>query len=165
MRDIVPETPGPHQESVWDYPRPPRIEASTETVEVLLGGRVVAVTSAALRVLETSHPPAYYLPRRSFVDGVLRAVDGTTWCEWKGQAHYFDLVTPARTARRAAWTYRHPLPGFEALVDHVAVMPGLVDACRVDAEVVRAQEGGFYGGWITDRVVGPFKGGPGSRGW
>lgn len=87
MRDIVPEPPGPHQESVWDYPRPPRIEASTETVEVLLGGRVVAVTSAALRVLETSHPPAYYLPRRSFVDGVLRAVDGTTWCEWKGQAH------------------------------------------------------------------------------
>ena len=130
-----------------------------------LGGQEVARTSASLRVLETSHPPTYYLPRTAFADGVLRPVDGGTTCEWKGRAAYFDLVAPRTTAPRAAWCYPDPLPGFEAIADHVAVMPGLVDACLVDGEVVRPQEGGFYGGWVTDRVVGPFKGVPGSWGW
>jgi uncharacterized protein (DUF427 family) len=165
MRRPTPEVPGPGQESVWDYPRPPRVEPTPETVEVLLGGTVVARTTAALRVLETSHPPAYYLPRDAFIPGVLRPVDGTTYCEWKGVATYFDLVTPGATAPRAAWTYADPTRGFEAIRDHLSVMPALVDACLVDGEVVRAQEGGFYGGWITDRVVGPFKGVPGSHGW
>jgi len=96
---------------------------------------------------------------------VLRPTPGHTYCEWKGRASYFDLVTPTRTTARAAWTYPDPIAGFEALVGHVAVMPGLVHECRVDGEVVRPQEGGFYGGWITDRVVGPFKGGPDTRGW
>ncbi|MFC5178430.1 DUF427 domain-containing protein [Nocardioides taihuensis] len=162
---VRPEPAGPGQESVWDYPRPPRVEPSTETVEVHLGGELVARTTASYRVLETSHPPTYYLPRSAFPDGVLRPVAGTTSCEWKGRASYFDLVTPARTAERAAWTYATPMPGFEALVDHVAVMPGAVDRCTVDGEVVVAQEGDFYGGWITSRVVGPFKGVPGSWGW
>ena len=162
---VTPETPGPGQESVWDYPRPPRLERSEEHVEVRLGGRVVASSGATYRVLETSHPPTYYLPAGAFLDGVLHPVAGTTWCEWKGQAAYFDLVTPERTATRAGWTYPTPTPAFAALVDHVAVMPGLVDACIVDGEEVRPQEGGFYGGWITDRVVGPFKGRPGSWGW
>jgi uncharacterized protein (DUF427 family) len=165
MRRVTPEVPGPGQESVWDYPRPPRVEPSTETVEVRLGGEVVARTTASLRVLETSHPPTYYLPRDSFAPGVLRPVEGTTFCEWKGTATYFDLVTPTTTARRAAWTYANPTRGFEAIRDHLSVMPGQVDACLVDDEVVRAQEGGFYGGWVTDRVVGPFKGVPGSHGW
>jgi uncharacterized protein (DUF427 family) len=165
MRRPNPEVPGPGQESVWDYPRPPRVEPTSETVEVLLGGEVVARTTAALRVLETSHPPAYYLPRDAFTPGALRPVDGTTYCEWKGVATYFDLVTPGATAPRAAWTYADPTRGFEAIRDHLSVMPALVDACLVDGEVVRAQEGGFYGGWITDRVVGPFKGVPGSHGW
>jgi uncharacterized protein (DUF427 family) len=165
MRRPTPEVPGPGQESVWDYPRPPRVEPTSETMEVLLGGAVVARTTAALRVLETSHPPAYYLPRDAFTPGVLRPVDGTTYCEWKGVATYFDLVTPGATAPRAAWTYADPTRGFEAIRDHLSVMPALVDACLVDGEVVRAQEGGFYGGWITDRVVGPFKGVPGSHGW
>ncbi len=159
----LPTAPG--QESGWDYPRPPRVEPSDEVVEVVLGGEVVARTTASLRVLETSHPPTYYLPADAFSDGVLRPTPGHTYCERKGQASYFDLITPARTAARAAWTYPDPIAGFEALVGHVAVMPGLVDECRVDGEVVRPQEGGFYGGWITDRVVGPFTGGPDTRGW
>ena len=165
MRPVPRVPPGPGQESVWDYPRPPRIERSAETVEVRLGGRTVATTGASYRVLETSHPPTYYLPRGAFAEGVLRPVAGTTVCEWKGRATYFDVVTPGRAAERAAWTYPTPTPGFAALLDHLAVMPGLVDECVVDGEVVRAQDGGFYGGWITDRVVGPFKGAPGSWGW
>jgi uncharacterized protein (DUF427 family) len=157
--------PGPGQESVWDYPRPPRLEPSPAVIEVRLGGQVVARTTAALRVLETSHPPTYYLPVPSFADGVLRPTAGSSYCEWKGVAAYYDLVTPARTAERAGWTYPEPTPGFEALVGHVAVMPAAMDECTVDGEVVTPQEGGFYGGWITSRVVGPFKGGPGTRGW
>ncbi|HXH78234.1 DUF427 domain-containing protein [Nocardioides sp.] len=165
MRPVTPDAPGPGQESVWDYPRPPRVETSNETIEVWLGGVAVARTQASVRVLETSHPPSYYLPLDAFEPGVLRAVDGTSFCEWKGVATYYDLVTPSATASRAGWTYAQPTPGFEAIRDHVSIMPGLVEACLVDGEVVRAQEGGFYGGWITDRVVGPFKGIPGSRGW
>ncbi len=157
--------PGPGQESAWDYPRPPRVEPTAESVEVHLGGMVVARTTSSLRVLETSHPPVYYLPLAAYGEGVLRPVAGTTACEWKGLASYFDVVTPARTAARAAWTYPHPVPGFESLVGHVAVMPGLMDACTVDGELVTPQEGGFYGGWVTPRVVGPFKGGPGTHGW
>jgi len=156
---------GPGQESVWDYPRPPRVDPSTELVEVHLGGGVIARSTASLRVLETSHPPTYYLPASAFAPGALRPTTGHTSCEWKGQASYVDLVTPAATAPRAGWSYPEPIAGFEALVDHVAVMPSLVDACFVDGERVVPQEGGFYGGWVTSRVVGPFKGVPGSWGW
>ena len=152
-------------ESVWDYPRPPRVEPSEELVEVELGGRVVATSRTSWRVLETSHPPTYYLPRDCFAAGVLRPTAGHTWCEWKGQASYFDLVTGDRVALRAAWTYSRPTAGFEVIAGAVAVMPGLVDRCTVDGEVVEPQPGGFYGGWITSRVRGPFKGGPGTAGW
>ena len=161
----TPDRPGPGQESVWDYPRPPALVTSDALVEVVLGGVTVASTRRSLRVLETSHPPTYYLPAADFLDGVLVPVEGSTFCEWKGAASYFDLVSDTRTAPRAGWTYPTPTGGFEALVDHVAVMPGLVDRCTVDGEVVRAQAGGFYGGWITDDVVGPFKGDPGTLGW
>jgi uncharacterized protein (DUF427 family) len=157
--------PGSGQESVWDYPRPPRVEPSDATVEIRLGGQVVVRTTDSLRVLETSHPPTYYLPLSAFAAGVLRPAAGSSSCEWKGDAAYYDLATPDRTAERAGWTYPRPSPGFEALVDHVAVMAAAMDACTVDGEVVTPQEGGFYGGWITRRVVGPFKGGPGTRGW
>jgi len=150
---------------VWDYPRPPRVEPTGSQIEIRLGGQVVARTTAALRVLETSHPPTYYLPVSAFAEGVLRPAAGSSYCEWKGDASYLDVVTAARTAARAGWTYPRPSPGFEVLVGHVAVMPGAMDACTVDGEVVVPQEGGFYGGWITSRVVGPFKGGAGSRGW
>ncbi|MDF9715453.1 DUF427 domain-containing protein [Nocardioides sp. ChNu-153] len=161
----TPERPGPGQESVWDYPRPPALDRSEEHVEVWLGGERVADTTTSWRVLETSHPPTYYLPRSAFVAGALRPVAGTTHCEWKGEAAYLDLVGGGRTAARAAWTYPTPVPAFADLLDAVAVMPGLVDRCVVDGEVVAAQPGGFYGGWITSRVAGPFKGIPGSWGW
>ena len=160
-----PERPGPGQESVWDYPRPPRLEAFSATITIELGGRVVAATDRSWRVLETSHPPTYYLPREAFGDGVLRDAAGATWCEWKGRARYFDIVTATKVAPRAGWSYPDPAPGFEPIRDAVAVMAGEVDRCTVDGETVVPQPGGFYGGWITSRVVGPFKGGPGSAGW
>jgi uncharacterized protein (DUF427 family) len=160
-----PDPVGPGQESVWDYPRPPRVEPSAERVEVWLGGVPVAASTRSLRVLETSHPPTYYLPLEDFGPGVLAAAEGSSWCEFKGQAAYYDVVGADAVVPRAAWTYPHPSRGFEVLRGHVAVMPGAVDRCTVDGEVVVAQAGGFYGGWITSRVVGPFKGEPGSRGW
>ena len=165
MRRPRPDVPGPGQESVWDYPRPPRTEHAREHVEVWLGGERIASTTAALRVLETSHPPTYYLPRDAFAEGSLLPCEGSSWCEWKGAAAYFDVRGGDRTAPRAAWTYPSPAPGFESLRGHVALMPGLMDRCLVAGEQVLPQEGGFYGGWITSRVVGPFKGAPGSRGW
>ena len=161
----IPDKPRPGQESVWDYPRPPRLEEFNGSITVELGGVVIASTTAAWRVLETSHPPTYYLPASSFIDGSLRAAPGSSWCEWKGQASYFDLVSPQRVASGAAWTYVSPTRGFAAIAGALAVMPALVDRCTVDGEEVIPQPGGFYGGWITSRVAGPFKGVPGSTGW
>lgn len=159
----IPTRPG--QESVWDYPRPPRVEASRDHIMVWLGGRVVVSTNRSWRVLETSHPPVFYLPREAFAPGVLRPTSGSTWCEWKGQASYLDLVADGTVAVRAAWTYPSPSEGYAAIAGAVAVMPGLVDRCTVDGETVVPQPGGFYGGWITRVVVGPFKGDPGTLGW
>lgn len=161
----TPEKPGPGQESVWDYPRPPRLEPFAGSITVELGGRVIASTDRGWRVLETSHPPTYYLPREAFADGVLRAAPGSSWCEWKGQARYYDLVTAVRTAPKAAWTYPSPTRGFEPIAGAIAVMAAQVDRCTVNGETVIPQPGGFYGGWITSWVVGPFKGIPGSMGW
>ena len=152
-------------ENVWDYPRPPAIVPSVERVTVELGGRVVAEATTSYRICETSHPPTYYLPVDSFADGVLRPIDGSTWCEWKGAASYFDVVTYERTIAAGAWTYLDPSPQYADLLHHVAIYPGKVDRCTVDEEVVQAQEGDFYGGWITSRVTGPFKGAPGTMGW
>ena len=162
---VRPEVARPGQESVWDYPRPPRVEPTGEHVVVRLGGAVVAETRQALRVLETSHPPTYYLPLDAFTPGSLQPGQGSSWCEFKGAATYLDVVAGDVRAVSAAWTYPRPSPGFELLTDHVALYPGRVDEVTVDGERVRPQAGGFYGGWITDRVVGPFKGGPGTSGW
>ncbi len=153
------------QESVWDYPRPPAIFESAEHLEIWLGGEVIASTDRSWRVLETSHPPTYYLPLDCFTDGVLIPVSGTTVCEWKGQASYFDLVVGDVVAPRAAWHYPTPSPAYAALRDHVAVMPSAVESCWIDGEKVTPQPGDFYGGWITSRVTGPFKGSPGTLGW
>ena len=152
-------------ESVWDYPRPPAVRRSTEAVEIRFGGEVLARSQLSMRVLETSHPPTYYLPVDAFRDGALRPVAGSTVCEFKGRADYFDVVVGDHVARRAAWHYAHPRPGFESLVGHVAVMPALMDECLVDDQGVNPQDGDFYGGWITPRVKGPFKGAPGTLGW
>jgi uncharacterized protein (DUF427 family) len=161
----VPDVPREGQESVWDYPRPPRVEPTAESLEVWLGGVRIAASVRSLRVLETSHPPSYYLPADDFAPDALRATEGASWCEFKGEATYFDVHGGDVVAPRAAWTYPRPSPGFEMIAGLVAVMPGAMDRCTVDGEVVRAQEGGFYGGWITSRVAGPFKGVPGSWGW
>ncbi len=165
MSHPQPEPVGPGQESVWDYPRPPRLERTSARLEVELGGVVVASTTAGWRVLETSHPPTYYLPAEAFLTGVLRDAAGSSMCEWKGAASYFDLVSGDAVASRAAWTYLAPTPGFAPIAGAVAVMAGLVDRCSVDGETATPQPGGFYGGWITSQVTGPFKGIPGSMGW
>jgi uncharacterized protein (DUF427 family) len=152
-------------ESVWDYPRPPRVEATERRVRVELGGAVIADTRGAWRVLETSHPPTYYVPLEDVAPGALVESGGaTTFCEWKGIASYYDVVAGGKRASRAAWTYHEPRPGFEAIRDAVAFYPAAMDACWVDDERVEPQPGGFYGGWITRDVVGPFKGEPGSSG-
>ena len=152
-------------ESVWDYPRPPAVQPSRECVELVLGGAVLARSTRTVRVLETSHPPTYYVPTADFLDGALQPAAGSSWCEWKGKAVYYDLVSADVRAQRAAWGYLQPAAGFDALLGLVAVYPGQLDRCTVDGEVVRAQAGDFYGGWITDRVAGPFKGEPGTAGW
>jgi uncharacterized protein (DUF427 family) len=157
--------PGPGQESVWDYPRPPRVEARPERIVVRLGGEVVADTTSAYRVLETSHPPVWYLPRDAFVEGALAPGEGRSMCEFKGTARYVDVRGGGTTASSAGWTYPTPWAGYEMLVDHVALYPSRMDSCEVDGEVVQAQDGDFYGGWITSSVVGPFKGAPGTLGW
>jgi uncharacterized protein (DUF427 family) len=170
-----PVIPGPGQESVWDYPRPPRLERSTTPIRVVLDGVTIVDTDHSWRVLETSSPPVYYVDRSDVAPGVLQPGDGASWCEWKGQASYFDLVVGATVAlplasragraRRAAWGYHTPNPEFAAIAGHVAIYAGRVDACFLGGEAVRAQPGDFYGGWITSRVTGPFKGDPGTLGW
>ena len=165
MPHPVPDPLSPGQESVWSYPRPPLVRRCTETVEVQFGGGVICTTDASWQVLETSHPPTYYLPRAAFVEGVLRPAVGSSYCEWKGAARYLDLHHAGRTATRAAWYYPTPSAGFEMLADHVAVYAGVTDGCYVGGELVTPQPGGFYGGWITSTVAGPFKGMAGSNGW
>ncbi len=157
--------PGPGQESVWDYPRPPRMEYVDRRIKIVFGDVTLAYTSRAKRVLETSHPPVYYIPSEDIRMEHLKPAEGTTFCEWKGRARYWDIETGERREERAAWSYPEPTPSFRDLKDYVAFYPSKMDACRVDGERVEAQEGDFYGGWITPEVVGPFKGAPGTRDW
>ena len=157
--------PGPGQESVWDYPRPPRVEPAGEPVRVEYGGAVIARSDRALRVLETSHPPVYYIPIDDVHPRVLLPTPTATFCEFKGRAAYFTVRVGDRVSADAAWTYPDPSPGYEMLAGTVAFYPGRVGACYVGDEPVTPQAGDFYGGWVTSRVVGPFKGGPGTRGW
>lgn len=154
---------------MWDYPRPPRLEPTTSRLRVELGGVVLADTQRAFRVLETSHPPAYYLPPSDCALDLFHEADGSSWCEWKGSATYWTVVVNAgtpdeATAERAAWSYRTPTPSFAPIADHFAFYPSVFD-CFVDDERVTAQPGEFYGGWVTSAVVGPFKGAPGSSWW
>jgi uncharacterized protein (DUF427 family) len=157
--------PGPGQESVWDYPRPPRLEDVDKKVKVVFGGVTLAYTTRAKRVLETSHPPVYYVPPEDVRMEHLELSEGTSYCEWKGRASYYDVVTEERAEHRAAWFYLNPTPSFADLKDYVAYYPSRMDACWVGGEKVEAQEGDFYGGWITPEIVGPFKGAPGTWGW
>lgn len=159
------ETPGPGQESVWDYPRPPRVEPDGRLVRVEFAGVAVAETRRALRVLETASPPTFYLPAADVRTDLLEPEARETFCEWKGVALYWTLRVGGRSAPSAAWSYPEPDPAYAALRDHLAFFAGRVDACSVDGERVRPQPGGFYGGWITREIVGPFKGEPGTERW
>jgi uncharacterized protein (DUF427 family) len=164
-RRPLPIPPGPGQESAWEYPRPPRLEPTSRHLRVVLAGHVVAETSRGLRVLETSHPPNYYFPPDDVDGAVLDRSEGASFCEFKGRAHYFDVRVGTCIAANAAWGYDAPSAAFAPLRGYVAFYPAPMDECSVDGELVVPQPGGFYGGWITSDVVGPFKGAPGTRGW
>ena len=154
------------KESVWDYPRPPRVEPERRHVRVELGGETVAESDRALRVLETASPPTIYIPREDVrEEALIEAGDVHTECEWKGTASYLHAEVGARRANRVAWHYPAPKPGYEALRDHLAFYPRRVDAAYLDDERVQPQPGAYYGGWITEEIEGPFKGEPGSEGW
>ncbi len=157
------EEPGPGQESVWDYPRPPALVTSDELVEVYANYAPIASSYSALRVLETASPPTYYIPHRDINWSLLTRVEGRSFCEWKGEASYWALADdPMQTP--VAWLYADPVPAFAAIHEHASFYPGRVD-CQVSGERVTPQPGEFYGGWITSRVCGPFKGGPGTNHW
>lgn len=160
-----PITPGPGQESVWDYPRPPRVEPVPERVRVVVGGTTIADSTAALRVLETAGAPVYYMPRRDIRMDLLRPSPHRTWCEWKGEASYWSLHDGTRDVSNVAWTYEQPKPGYEAITGHLAFYAGRVDEAWLGDERATPQPGRFYGGWVTSRIVGPFKGEAGTEGW
>lgn len=156
--------PGPGQESVWDYPRPPRVETDPREVLVVCDGVEIVRTRRALRVLETASPPTYYLPRADLRPGCLVPDLGHSFCEWKGRAAYWALVVDDRRLARAAWSYPEPAAGFEILLDHVGLYPAGLD-CSIGGRPVTPQPGHYYAGWVTPDIVGPFKGLPGSEGW
>lgn len=157
--------PGPGQESVWDYPRPPRLEDSSKLIEIIFNGVTIAETRTAKRVLETSHPPVYYIPPEDIKMEHLVPIPRSSFCEWKGRAGYYNVSAGVGEASSAAWFYPNPTPAFASIKDYVAFYPSLMEVCYLDGEKVQAQEGDFYGGWITRNIVGPFKGGMGTWGW
>ncbi len=162
----TPVPPVTGQESAWDYPRPPRVEPVADRILVLVEGIVIADSRRAIRVLETSHPPSYYVPSEDVRTDLLESSSSTSVCEFKGRAAYRTLVLPSgRRISDVAWLYPDPAAGFEAVANHLSFYAGKVDEAWLGDERVVPQAGDFYGGWVTSRVVGPFKGGPGTRGW
>jgi uncharacterized protein (DUF427 family) len=157
--------PNEGQESVWDYPRPPRCEPTTKLLEIVFNGITLAKTARAYRVLETSHPPVYYFPPEDVKMKYLTQTSNSSFCEWKGRARYYTITVGERSAVNAAWFYSEPTPDFAFIKGYIAFYPSRMDACFVDSERVVAQSGDFYGGWITADIVGPFKGDPGTWGW
>jgi len=155
----------PGQESVWDYPRPAVARPCAAHVVIEHRGHIIADTRRSVQTLETSHPPSYYIHPDDIAPGVLRRASGSSLCEWKGAAVYWDVVLEGEALPHIGWSYPNPTRGFLALKDHVAFYAAPFDRCSVDGETVTPQPGAFYGGWITSKVAGPFKGGPGSRGW
>jgi uncharacterized protein (DUF427 family) len=150
---------------VWDYPRPPRLEDTDKHIQVVLNGVTIADTRRAKRVLETSHPPVYYIPPEDVQVSALIPVERDTYCEWKGHASYYTVQVGGRSAPGAVWAYTDPLPEFESIAGYFAFYAAPMDACLVDGEQVQPQPGRYYGGWITRDIKGPFKGEPGSASW
>ncbi len=157
--------PGPGQESVWDYPRPPRVEPTHKRIRVVFNGVTIADTHQAYRVLETSHPPVYYIPPADLNLQYLTRTSRSTFCEFKGRAAYYTIAVGERQVEDGAWFYPDPTPEFTVIRDYLACYAEPMDACYVDDELVQPQAGDFYGGWVTADIVGPFKGSPGSWGW
>jgi len=153
------------QECVWDYPRPPRLEKSSNRIRVVFGGTVVADSTEAYRTLETSHPPVYYIPPSDVQTQYLTPTQRQTFCEFKGPAKYFNLKVGDKQAPNSVWCYPNPVESYSSITNYFAFYPRMMDACYVGDEQVQSQEGDFYGGWITSNIVGPFKGGPGTWGW
>jgi uncharacterized protein (DUF427 family) len=159
-----PIKPEPGQESVWDYPRPPRMEKSDQHIKIVFKGQVIADSRRSKRILETSHAPSYYIPPEDINFELLEPRDRTTWCEWKGQATYFDVRVGEDAAASAAWAYPDPTASFEEIKDYLSFYPSRVE-CYVNGELAKPQPGAFYGGWVTSQIVGPFKGEPGTSHW
>ncbi|NJL52987.1 MAG: DUF427 domain-containing protein [Hydrococcus sp. SU_1_0] len=158
--------PKPGQESVWDYPRPPRLERSLKEIKIVFNEVIIAQSSHAYRILETSHPPVYYLPPEDIKLEYLKPVVAhQSFCEWKGKASYYNLQVKEREVVNVAWCYSQPTEKFATITNYIAFYPSKMDACYVEGELVTAQPGDFYGGWITEDIVGPFKGTANSWGW
>ena len=161
--DII--EPGPGQESVWDYPRPPRLEPVSQPIRIVFASLDIAAASIAFRVVETAGAPCYYLPPDTVRVDCLRPSKNTSLCEWKGEARYWSIQVGRHVSENAAWSYPEPEPDFAPIRDHLAFFAGRVDACYLGSERVEPQPGGFYGGWVTANIVGPIKGGPGTEHW
>ncbi len=163
------EVPGPGQESVWDYPRPPEVREAGASLKVVFAGEEIAETSRGLKVCETAGAPVYHFPPADVRMDVLRPVPGRTFCEWKGEAAYFDLVVGARSSAQAAYCYPDPIDdlgqGFDQIAGAIVFYAGRVDEAWVDDERATPQPGGYYAGWVTSKITGPIKGDPGSEGW
>ena len=161
----TPISPGPSQESVWSYPRPPRVEDVSKHIEIVFNNVLIVDTHRAKRLLETSHPPNYYIPPDDIKTDALLSSSHKSFCEWKGQAHYYTLKVGDAEVKNVAWYYPDITPAYKEMQGYVSFYPRPMDACYVDGEKVQPQPGDFYAGWITRDIVGPFKGGPGSWGW
>ncbi len=161
----APVPPGPGQESVWDYPRPPRVEVVPERIRVIVDAQPLADTTSAMRVIETAGAPVYYIPPSDVDLGRLVETAQRSSCEWKGEAFYLDYDHDGRRVGAVAWRYPVPSPGYEPISGYLAFYAGRVDEAWVGEERAIPQPGGFYGGWVTSRIAGPIKGGPGSEGW
>jgi uncharacterized protein (DUF427 family) len=153
------------RESVWDYPRPPRLEPCAKRIQIVLAGQTIAQTNNAMRVLETSHPPVYYIPQQDIAMQFFTLISASSFCEWKGKASYWNIDIADKHVDRAAWSYANPTPPFVLIKDFLGFYANKMDSCSIDGEVVSPQPGNFYGGWVTKNLVGPFKGETGSEGW
>ncbi len=164
VRPPFAQVPSESQESVWDYPRPPVIRADAREVVVRVDGIEIVRTRRALRLLETASPPGFYLPFEDCLRDAFIPAAGSSHCEWKGSAQYWTITAGGVRLPRAAWSYEDPARPFSALRGHVAIYATHAE-CLVDGERVRPQDGGFYGGWVTDDIAGPWKGATGTGGW
>lgn len=158
------EQPKPEEESVWDYPRPPKLVDDKRTVEVKWNDHRIAHTTESKRVLETASPPTFYLPPKDVNTELFEEATGSSFCEWKGKATYWDIVLNDEKLKKIAWSYESPTPSFQEIAGYFSFYPGKIE-CYVDNIRVKPQSGGFYGGWMTPEIVGPVKGETGTGGW